>query len=74
MDLGSVLRFCQILGSFGSHFGSFWGHFRPIGVPNWSQKSVLRHLVGPMAPPRGPKGAPWEPKGASLVDFGMILA
>ena len=44
-----------ILVDFGIVLGSF-------GMPNWNQKSVLEHLVGPMAPPRGPKGSLGSPR------------
>ena len=32
-------------------------------------KTILRHLMGPMAP----QGASWEPKGAILDDVGFVL-
>ena len=51
-----------ILVDFGIGLGSF-------GVPNWSHKSVLRHLVGPTAPPRGPKRSLGSPR----VPFWSIL-
>ena len=58
-----------------AHFGLSLVHVDVIlpilasfGVPNWSQTSVLRHLVGPLAPPRGPK----EPLGSPRVPFWSI--
>ena len=51
--LGSIW---VILVSFRLVLGSFWFILGSFGVPNWSQKSVLEHLVGSMAPPRAPKG------------------
>ena len=59
-DLGVIWKLC-------------WDNFKPIGMPNWSQKSVLGHLVGPMDSPRGSKGPHWEPKGAILVDVRIIF-
>ena len=59
VDLGVIL----------AHVGAILVHFGVIWDAKLRPKSVLRHLVGPMAPPRGPKG----PLGSPRVPFWLIL-
>ena len=61
----SRLRSRVILATFGVHSGDF----RVLWGAKMKLKSILRHLMGPMAP----QGASLEPKGAILVDFGFVL-
>ena len=66
-------------GRFCCHFGPFWGvgvilvDFGFIRDAQLEPKSVLRHLVGPMAPPRGPLGAQGCHFGRFWVHFEVIF-
>ena len=59
-----------------NHFGTFWDHFGDFGViwgAKLEPKVGLEAPGGPPGSPKGSQGAPWEPKVAILVDFGVIL-
>ena len=65
----NLVHFGVILAHVGVilvHFGVIWG-------AKLEPKVGLEAPGGPPGSPKGSQGAPWEPKGAILVDFGVIL-
>ena len=62
-----------VVGLFLATFGVHSGDFRVIWGAKMKLKSILRHLVGPMAPPRGFLRAQGRHFGRFWGYFGFIL-